>query len=175
MLSRILATVDAASRLAGAFSVLLVVGIAVLIITEVSCRYFLDLSLSFAWEYSAYFLGIAIFCGAAFTLRTGGHVRVSFLTAATPPAVTRIVELACTIFGLGVAGYLAYALTHFAWRSFATGSTSATIDATPLVIPQSGLALGAVLLAAQLAVRLIRLLLNQPPEDVTAMESYSVE
>jgi len=175
MLSRIFAVVDALSRLAGALSVLLVVGIAVLIVTEIVCRFAFNLSLSFAWEYSAYFLGIAIFCGAAFTLRTGGHVRVSFLTAATPAAATRIVELACTIFGVGVAGFLAYALSHFAWRSFVTGSTSATIDATPLVIPQSGLALGAILLAAQLVVRLARLLLNQPPEDATAMESYSVE
>lgn len=175
MLSRVLAVVDGASRLAGAFSMLLIVGIAVLIITEVVCRFVFNLSLSFAWEYSAYFLGIAIFCGAAFTLRTGGHVRVSFLTTASSPFLTWVVELVCTLFGLGVASFIAYSLTQFAWRSYVTGSNSATIDATPLVIPQSGLALGAILLVLQLLVRLIRLLTNEPPEDQAAMESYSVE
>jgi len=175
MLRRSLGFVDAISRLAGGFAVLLVVGIAVLIVTEIFCRAVLNLSLSFAWEYSAYFLGGAIFCGAAFTLRTGGHVRVSFLTAASPPAITRLIEVVGTAFGIAVAGYVAYALSHFAWRSFVTGSTSATIDATPLVIPQSALAFGAVLLTAQLVVRLIRLLMNQPPEDTAAMETYGVE
>ena len=171
----VLNALDAVSRFAGAFAVFLVVGIVALIVTEVLCRTLLNLSLSFAWEYSAYFLGVSIFCGAAFTLRTGGHVRVAFLTVSSNPLVARSVEFAATVFGIMVSGYVAYALTQFAWRAFETGSTSPTIDATPLVIPTTGLAFGSILLFLQMIARLIRLIINEPTEDQEAMRSYSVE
>lgn len=171
----LLNALDAASRVAGAFAVLLVVGIVLLIVTEVVCRTLFNLSLSFAWEYSAYFLGIAIFCGAAFTLRTGGHVRVTFLTASKRPYVARTVEYIATIFGVVITFYMAYSLGLFAWRAFATGSTSPTIDAVPLVFPTSGLAIGAILMALQMVSRLIRLIIDEPTEDEAAMRSYSVE
>ena len=171
----VLKWIDLASRLAGALSVGLVVLIVVLILSEVVCRTLFNLSLSFAWEYSAYSLGAAIFCGAAFTLRTGGHVRVAFLTTSERPLVARSVEFFSTAFGVVVTFYLAFALTRFAWRAFETGSTSPTIDATPLAIPMSGLAIGAILLALQMLSRFIRLIIKVPPEDEVAMRSYSVE
>ncbi|MCY4231816.1 MAG: TRAP transporter small permease [Alphaproteobacteria bacterium] len=171
----VLRTVDRVSQAAGLFAVLLVVGIVVLIIAEVLCRTFFNLSLSFAWEYSAYFLGMAIFLGAAFTLRTGGQVRVAFLTTSRNPRLARTSEFFATVFGVGVTCYLAYALVLFAWQAYTAGSTSFTVVAVPLVYPTSGLAVGAVLLALQMIVRLIRLLIGDPPDDQDAMRSYSVE
>ena len=171
----ILNGVDRLSQLAGLLAVLLVVAIVVLIITEIVCRTLLNLSLSFAWEYSAYFLGTAIFLGAAFTLRTGGHVRVAFLTTSRNPLVARTVEHLATVFGVCITVYLAWSMAFFAWRTFVTGSTSPTIDAVPLVYPTSALAFGAILLALQMIVRLIRLVIKDPPDDQEAMRSYSVE
>ncbi len=171
----LLTAVDSVSRVAGVLAVLLVVGIVALIITEVLCRTLFNISLSFAWEYSAYFLGSAIFLGAAFTLRTGGQVRVAFLTTSRNPRVARTTEYLATIFGVAITCYLAYSMILFAWRTFVTGSTSPTIDAVPLVYPTSGLAIGAALLALQMIVRLIRLLIDEPPDDQDAMRSYSVE
>ncbi len=171
----ILSAVDAASRLAGVIAVLLVVGIVALIIAEVVCRSFFNISLSFAWEYSAYFLGAAIFLGAAFTLRTGGQVRVAFLTTSRNAHVARITEFVATVFGTAITCYLAWSLVLFAWRAWDAGSTSFTVVAVPLVYPTSALAVGAVLLALQMIVRLIRLVIGDPPDDREAMRSYSVE
>ena len=77
MISRFLSVVDGVSKIAGGVAVVMLIGIAALILAEIIMRVALNLSLDFAWEYSTYFTAIVIFCGAAYTLRTGGHVRVS--------------------------------------------------------------------------------------------------
>ena len=166
--------IDRLGRLAAAVSVVLVVGIAALVLAEIFSRTVLNVSLSFSWEYSAYALGMAIFCGAAFTLRSGGHVRVTFMTSAFPRAA-RAIELLATTLGLAMSSYVALALSQFAWRSFERGSTSPTIDATPLAIPQSALAVGAILLALAFVARLIRLIINEPADDEQLMNAFNVE
>jgi len=149
----VLAGLDALSRVCGYVAAGLVVGIAALILAEVFCRTVLNISLSFSWEYSAYFLAVSIFLAAGFTLRTGGHVRVMLLSQSVPPRVAHRLDLLATLAGTVIAGWLAWSLTGFAWQSWATGSTSATIDETPLVYPQAAMAFGAALLTAQLVAR----------------------
>lgn len=167
--------IDTVSHLAGYAAALMITGIAALVLTEIVCRNVLNISLTFAWDYSAYMMAGAIFCGAAFTLRTGGHVRVSLLTHNVPPSISKVIDFAATVFALGITSFASYALILFAWQSFTTGRTSSTIDATPLVYPQGIIAFGVTLLALQFLVRLIRLITGAPPEDTAAKEAYSVE
>ena len=174
VLARILAGLDALSRFSGYVAAVLVVGIAVLILAEVLCRTVLNISLSFSWEYSAYFLAVSIFLAAAFTLRTGGHVRVMLVSQNVPPRTAHWLDFAATVAGVVIAGWLAWSLSAFAWQSWATGSTSATIDETPLVLPQGAMAFGAVLLTLQLVARAIRLLTGEPPEDEEARREFGV-
>ncbi len=166
-MTAILKILDSISRVVAAISALLTVSIAIVIISEVTARSVFNYSFSFAWEYSAYAMGVAMFCGAAYTLHTGGHIRVSILANALPEKAAHWVDVVCTIFGLGIAGFITNALIQLAWRSFQSGSTSPTIDATPLVIPQGLIAFGATLLTLQLAARLIRLLAGEPTEDAS--------
>ena len=174
LLARVLAGLDALSRACGYVAAALVVGIAALILAEIFCRTVLNVSLSFAWEYSAYFLAVSIFLAAAFTLRTGGHVRVMLLSQNVPPRTAHRLDLLATAAGTAAAGWLAWSLAAFAWRSWATGSTSATIDETPLVYPQAAMAFGAALLTLQLAARMVRLLAGDPPEDEEARRDFGV-
>jgi len=155
---------DRLSLLLAALAALLTVSIGVMILGEVAARAIFNYSLSFAWEYSAYAMGVAMFCGAAFTLRTGGHIRVSLLSAHVSPQVARLIDIACTLFAIGIAGFITYALGQLAWGSYVAGSTSATISATPLVIPQGAITAGAGLLTAQLVARLAQLLMGEPTE-----------
>lgn len=167
--------IDTVSRYAGYAAALMICGIAALVLTEITCRNVFNISLTYAWDYSAYMMAGAIFCGAAFTLRSGGHVRVSLLTHNVPPLVARGIDFVATVFALAITSFAAYALILFAWQSFTTGRTSSTIDATPLVYPQGIIAVGITLLALQFLARLIRLILGQPPEDLEAKEAYGVE
>lgn len=173
-LVRVLGGLDALSRACGYFAALLVVGIVALILAEIFCRTVLNISLSFAWEYSAYFLAVSIFLAAAFTLRTGGHVRVMLLSQNVPPRTAHWLDVVATAGGTLIAGWLAWSLAAFAWRSWATGSTSATIDETPLVYPQAAMAFGATLLTLQLVARAIRLLAGEPPEDDEGRRDFGV-
>ena len=162
------------ARACGYVAAALVVGIAALILTEIFCRTVLNVSLSFAWEYSAYFLAVSIFLAAAFTLRTGGHVRVMLLSQNVPPRAAQRLDLLATVAGTVIAGWLAWSLAAFAWQSWATGSTSATIDETPLVYPQAAMAFGAALLTLQLVARTIRLLAGDAPEDDETRRDFGV-
>lgn len=173
--SRLLPFIDGLSRVAGAFGALLFVGIAVLILAEIFMRVALNVSLTFAWEYSTYFTAVGIFCGAAYTLRTGGHVRVTLLSTKVSPRTAHAIDVLCTLFAIWMVGTLAYAMTEFALRALAAGSRSPTVVAVPLVIPSSGVALGAILLLLQLLARLTRLLIGEAPEEVSALETRRVD
>ena len=150
---------------AAVISAALTFSIVAMILCEIVARSLFNYSLSFAWEYSAYAMGVAMFGGAAFALRTGGHIRVSLLAGRLPPQVAHWLDISCTVFGGALAGYIAIALGQLAWRSFIAGSTSPTVSATPLVIPQSTIAIGMGLLSLQFVARLLRLLSDRPPED----------
>ena len=165
--------VDALSFGAAILSAVLTFSIVAMILCEIAARSLFNISLSFAWEYSAYAMGVAMFGGAAFALRTGGHIRVSLLAGRLPPRAAHAVDVLCTVAGAGLAGYIALAIGQLAWRSFEAGSTSPTVSATPLVIPQGAIAAGAALIAAQFLARLARLLWGEPTED-TSM-SFEVE
>ncbi|MEX0347430.1 MAG: TRAP transporter small permease subunit [Rhizobiaceae bacterium] len=172
---RFLTIFDTVSRWIAGLAALLVFGIAALIISEVIARSVFSASLSFAWEYAAYFYGCAVFLGAAYTMRTGGHVRVALLRGTLNTRGQHIMEIAATAVGAAFSIYLAFAMIQFALRSYSRGSTSPTIEATPLAIPQGVIALGATLLALQMVVRLIRLFAGEPAEDDAIREKYTVE
>jgi TRAP-type C4-dicarboxylate transport system permease small subunit len=172
---RILVLIDDIGRYSAYLAAMLVVGIAVLILAEIFSRNVLNISLSFSFEFSAYFMATAIFLAAAFTMRTGGHVRVSILSSAVPPQVARLVDVVATIIGTVLAIILAYAMISFAWKAGITGRTSATIDETPLVIPQGIMAFGALMLALQMIARVIRMIMGDEVEDQEARKTYGVE
>ncbi|MFK5980809.1 MAG: TRAP transporter small permease [Rhizobiaceae bacterium] len=175
MLHKILTLIDDIGRYSAYLSALLVVSVALLILTEVFCRNVLNISLSFSFEYSAYLMAIAVFGASAFTMRTGGHVRVSLLSTSVPQSLSKYVEIVVSVMGTVIAFVLAYSLVNFAWSSAISGRTSGTIDDTPLAIPQSAMAFGACLLALQMIARTIRILINEASEDTDARSDFSVE
>jgi TRAP-type C4-dicarboxylate transport system permease small subunit len=81
-----------------------------------------------------------------------------------PPALARWVEIAATVVGLAITGFLTSALAGLTWSSLIDGSRTFTATATPLVIPQAAITLGAALLGLQLVAQLIRLLRGEPTE-----------
>ena len=175
MLTKVLVAIDVVGKWAGAVAAILVFGIAILIIAEIFSRAVLGISLSFAWEFSAYFFATSVFCGAAYTMHTGGHVRVALFRGLLNERGNHVMDVVATMIGTAAVCFLSYSLIAFAWLSFVRGSVSPTVDATPLAIPQAAIAFGSTLLALQLLARLVRLLQGEPPEDEAAKESFTVE
>jgi TRAP-type C4-dicarboxylate transport system permease small subunit len=173
LIDKLLAWSDGFGRVIAALSAVMSAGIAVLILAEVTLRSTFNISLPYAWEYSAYLHGMAVFCGAAFTLRQAGHVRVQLLTASVTTWRGRLLEIVATLLGLLTAAVVAWGLTGLAIDSGLKWRTSATINQVPLVYPQGVIAFGAVLLVLQIALRLVRLLLGRAPDVIN--KEYTVE
>jgi len=162
---------DATSTVLGYLAGGLLAAIVVIQIAEILARNILGISLPFTWEYAAYFHICAIFLAAAFTLRCGGHVRVTLFQTAAP----RAFELLSTLVGLAISAYLSWALVRFALNYGATGRTSGTVNDVPLVYPAGVVAFGACMLTLQLALRLVQVLTRAPVEVELHAPSLSAE
>jgi TRAP-type C4-dicarboxylate transport system permease small subunit len=135
-----------------------------LMLAEVVARNAFAQSLTFSWEFSGYLMGATFFFGAAYTLRSNGHVRVSMLAEVVPAKVARGLEYFCTLVGILVTGYILYALFDLTLISYQRDVKSFTPTETPMILPQGILAFGAALLFLQMVGRLVRLWRNEPPD-----------
>lgn len=150
---------------AGAFvAAVAIAGIAAMLIAEVILTSQFGWSQPWVVEYSAYGLAAALFAGAGWTMRQGGHIRVTLLLQLLPPPALRLADIAGTVAALAMALYASRALVELALRSAELGSVSTYLSRTPLVYPQALLAGSFVLLAVGLTARLIRLVTGKAPE-----------
>jgi hypothetical protein len=76
----------------------------------------------------------------------------------------RALDLICTGIALSVTSLMVMGLADLAFRSYQRGSVSYYVMQTPLWIPQSLLALAAVLLWLALLARALRLFMGEPTE-----------
>ena len=99
--------------------------------------------------YAGYLMAAAGFLALAHTLKRGEHIRVTLLLSALRPGPRRALELWSLAAASGLAGLLAFYSARLVWQSHAFNDISTGNDATPLWLPQLGMAVGtAVLLVA---------------------------
>lgn len=165
MLDRLLAAVDRLNAVAAGLAAAACAALALMLLVEVISTSFFAWSQPWAVEYSTYFLAATLFLGSGWALRAGGHIRVSALLSLLPAGLLRVLDVLVTGFACGVTGFAAAALIDQAVRTYQRGSRSYFPSETPLVYPQTMLALGFVLLALAFVARLIRLLRGQPAEQ----------
>lgn len=97
--------------------------------------------------YAGYLMAGAGFLALAHTLKRGEHIRVTLLLNALRGGGRKALE----IWALGAASFLtllfAFYSARLAWQSHAFSDISTGSDATPLWIPQLGMAIGTAVLA----------------------------
>lgn len=164
MIVAFLRQIDRLATWAAAFAAACLLLMAILMMGEVIARSALTQSLVFSWEFSGYLMGAAFLFGAAYTLRSGGHVRVSLLAEHVPYGVARGLEYFSALVGIVVTAYILYALCDLTYSSLQRDIVSFTPTQTPLIIPQGVLAIGALLLFLQMVARLIRLVRGEEPD-----------
>jgi TRAP-type C4-dicarboxylate transport system permease small subunit len=96
--------------------------------------------------YAGYFMAAAGFLALAHTLKRGEHIRVTLLLSALPAGARRALELWAVGCATALAGLLAFYAGRLAWQSRAFNDISTGNDATPLWIPQLGMAIGTLIL-----------------------------
>ena len=100
-----------------------------------------------ASDFAGYVMATSTFMALSYTFRTHGHIRVTLLIQTATGAVRRGIELLCLGFMSIATAYLAYYMCRLAWASYVFGDRSEGADAVLMWIPQSPVALGAVLFA----------------------------
>lgn len=172
---RILDAVDTLSMWGAWASAACILSILGLIVAEVVSRNFFNISIYFAWEFSAYLMGAAFLMGAGYALRAGAQIRVNVLLENVPRPVARFFDLFSTVCGIVVGAYLTWALGEMTWLSWVRESRSPEKSELLRWIVQFPLALGSLLFTLQVIARLGRLLRGEPGEDASLRIGQDIE
>lgn len=94
--------------------------------------------------YAGYAMASCGFFGMAYTLRSGGHIRVVLLLEGIKRGRRRWLEMPALLVSVLLVGLLCFYSVEQVWQSYIYFDISINNDATPLWIPQSAMALGNV-------------------------------
>lgn len=130
-------------------------GIAVAILTvmvfiAVVMRYLFNAPLSYADEISTYLIMAIGFLGFAYTMKSGGHIRVEVLYNLFPTNVQRFVRIVAYVLLFIFTVILLASSILLVLDYYRTGTSAETVLMTPLFFPASLMVIGSVLLLVNL-------------------------
>lgn len=125
------------------------------ITADVISRKFFGISSEATDEIGGYALAVGGMWALAYTLRTGGHVRIDVLQSHLPQLLRRMLDYCALL----LMGFFAAVVAFYSWRlaidSYAIGATATSALRTPLAWPQGLMALGFALMAAEALVLIL--------------------
>ncbi len=117
--------------------------------------------------YAGYCMAASAFLALATTLRRGEHIRVTLVINRLSDRAHRWLDVFCHVVALLVASALAFYSVRLVQQSLAFNDISTGLDATPLWIPQLGMAVGTCVLALAFVVELADLLAGRKLREGT--------
>ena len=153
----------------GVVSGLALVGIVAFVLIQIVARP-LGLVVSWSAEFAGYAMAASSFMGLAYTLNSGGHIRVNLLADRLPQSWQRWLERLCLLMASGIVGFFAWYCASMTYDSYQFNEMGQGIIAVPLWMPQLWMALGVACLWLALVDNLITHLMNettQYPRDGT--------
>jgi TRAP-type C4-dicarboxylate transport system permease small subunit len=161
---------DAAGYLAAFF----MVGILLMVLASVVGR-LVGFNLRGSDAYAGYCMAAAGFLALAHTLKRGEHIRVTLFLDRFGGRFRRPLELWCHAAGAFFCAVLALYSVRLAWTSRAFNDISQGNDATPLWIPQIGMAAGACVLLVAMVDDLVLLVRRREARAVAGDEAKRLE
>jgi TRAP-type C4-dicarboxylate transport system permease small subunit len=139
------ATLDKLYDGAAWLAALMMVGTLVMVVLGMLDRY---VSINFRGTdmYAGYCMAGAGFLALAHTLKKNEHIRVTLLLNALPPGGKKVLEVWSLCAAVLLSGLFSFYSVKLAWQSWDFHDISTGNDATPLWIPQIGMALGTLVL-----------------------------
>lgn len=153
----------------GVVSGLALVGIVAFVLIQIVARP-LGIVVSWSAEFAGYAMAASSFMGLAYTLNSGGHIRVNLLADRLPTSWQRWLERLCLLMASGIVGFFAWYCVAMTYDSYQFNEMGQGIIAVPLWMPQLWMALGVACLWLALVDNLITHLMNettQYPRDGT--------
>ncbi len=136
MIEKLLKGVDACSKLGAYLSAFCMLSIVGLIVVEIICRSFFNVSTFIADEYSGYLMVAAVMSGLGFTLQTDSHIKITILLAKLGPEQKRNFELIATLFATAMTLFALYHAVLMVADTFSYDMRADSISETPLYLPQ---------------------------------------
>lgn len=131
---------------AAALAALLLVGLLGMVLLSVLGRQF-SFYVPGTDAYAGYLMAASGFLALAHTLKRGEHIRVTLVLAALSGPWKRALEVWALTFAAALSILFATYSCRLAWQSHVFNDISTGSDATPLWIPQIGMAVGTAILA----------------------------
>ena len=161
---------DAAGYLAAFF----MIGILAMVLASVVGR-LAGFNLRGSDAYAGYCMAAASFLALAHTLKRGEHIRVTLLLDRFGGRLRRPLDLWSHVAGTFFCAILAFYSARLAWQSRLFNDVSQGNDATPLWIPQLGMAAGAIVLLVAMADDLVLLARRRELPTASADELKAIE
>ncbi|MGG0716794.1 TRAP transporter small permease subunit [Robertmurraya massiliosenegalensis] len=160
------------ANIAGVLMILSVV----LIITETIVRTVFNSTIYITSEYTGYFLVAMTYLGLAYTLKEKGHIKMAFLYKVLKGEKSRIcLDLYTYIVGLVAFSIILVATFQFFMDSVVSGTQSMQISKTYLMIPQSILPIGSLLMILQFLSEIILSLQKLKSGNIKQVEEAKSE
>jgi len=155
-------TLDRLYLTAGVVAGICIALMALLILAQIIGRWF-NVIIPSTEDFSGFLLAAASFLALAYTLRSGGHIRVSLLVAHLHVRKRFYAELLSLAIGLALALYTAWWTALLVIESYEFGEVGSGYVPVPLWIPQIPMALGLGILAIALLDELVLPLRGNQP------------
>jgi TRAP-type C4-dicarboxylate transport system permease small subunit len=159
-------TLDGLFDGAAVLAAVLLVGVLVMVLLSILGRQF-NFHVPGTDAYAGYLMAGSGFLALAHTLKRGEHIRVTLLLGALSGGWKKALELWALGFASLLSGMFAFYSCKLAWQSNSFRDISTASDATPLWIPQIGMAAGAVILAIAFLDELVLELRGQRVQKVS--------
>ncbi len=155
---------DALYGVAAWAAALFMIGTLAMILLSVAGR-LLDFHVRGTDAYAGYCMAAAAFLALAHTFKRGEHIRVTLFLDRFGPTTHRVLQIWSHLAGLVLTGLLAWFSVRLAWQSFQFNDISQGNDATPLWIPQLGMALGSLIFVVAMAENFVSVLRGHDPRQ----------
>ncbi len=113
-------------------------------------------------DFTGFLLAAASFLALAYTLRAGGHIRVSLVTAQIPQEYKRFVEFWCLGVAAAITAYFTWYSALLMLESLEYNDLSSGMIAVPLWIPQLFMVIGLAVLCLALFDDLLAVISGRP-------------
>lgn len=109
-------------------------------------------------DFTGFLLAAASFLSLAYTLREGGHIRVTLVTGNLSKNLQRIVEVWCVGVASIITLYFTWYTAKLTYESYVYHDLSPGMIAVPIWIPQTAMLTGLVILSIALVDELVTIL-----------------
>ena len=152
---------------AAAVAALFMIGLLAMVLLSIISRQF-NFFVPGTDAYAGYLMAGSSFLALAHTLKRGEHIRVTLLVNALKGRWKKGAEVWALGFAALLAALFAFYSCKLAWQSYTFHDVSTSSDATPLWLPQIGMALGTVVLAIAFIDELVLELGNRRVQPASA-------